>query len=233
MSFNANKLPVANGAKKSAPPLDPGAYPARLVSLVLMGMQKERPFKGEEKPPRLKMRMTYELLDEFLKDDDGKDLLDKPRWLTQEVPFLSLKADRATSTKIYYALDPNEKYGGDFSKLIGSPCMITVVVEKDKRPGVDKVYEKIASVSSMRDKEAAKAPPLVNEPYLFDFYEPNLDVYDKLPEWLQDRIREAIDFEDSVLQKALSKAGKTSTKKVKEEELETEEKEELDDEIPW
>lgn len=235
MSFNANKLPVASGPKKSAPPLDPGAYPARLVSLVLMGMQKERPFKGEEKPPRLKMRMTYELLDEFLKDDDGKDMLDKPRWLTQEVPFLSLKADRATSTKIYYALDPNEKHGGDFSKLIGSPCMITVVVEKDKRPGNDKVYEKIASVSSMRDKEAAKAPGLVNEPYLFDFYEPDLAIYDKLPEWLQDRIREAIDFDDSVLQKALEKAGKTFAKKEKEEKVEDEEVGDKleDDEITW
>lgn len=211
MSFNAKTLPT-NGGKKLTDPLEPGAYSARVVSLVLMGMQAERPFKGETKPPRLRIRITYELLDEFLKDEDGNDMEDKPKWITQEMPFLSLKADRATSTKVYYALDPDEKYGGDFSALIGTPCIVTVGVEKDKRPGVDRVYEKVLGVSSMRPKEAAKAPELVNKPYLFDFYDPDLDIWEeKIPEWLQEKIKSAVDFDGSALQKALLKAGKNAT----------------------
>lgn len=210
MSFNAKTLPNGGG-KRLTPPLEPGAYGARVVSLVLMGMQAERPFKGETKPPRLRIRITYELLDEFLKDEDGNDMLDKPRWLTQEMPFLSLKQDRATSTKVYYALDPEEKEGGDFSKLIGSVCIVTVGNEKDKRPGVDRVYERILGVSSMRAKEVSKAPPLVNEPYLFDFYAPDLAVWERLPEWLQEKIKTAVDFDGGVLQKALLKAGKNAT----------------------
>lgn len=215
MSFNAKTLPT-NGGKKLTPPLEPGAYGARVVNMVLMGMQKERPYKGEVKPPRLRIRITYELLDEFLKDEDGKDMLDKPRWLTQEIPFLSLKQDRATSTKVYYALDPEETHKGDFSKLVGAPAIITVGVEKDKRPGIDRVYEKILAVSSMRAKEAAKAPELVNEPYLFDFYDPDLTIWDKLPEWLQNKLKEAVDFEGGALQKALVKAGKDGTAVTKE-----------------
>lgn len=210
MSFNAKTLPTGGG-KKLTPPLDPGAYGARVVSLVLMGMQTERPYKGEVKPPRLHIRVTYELVDEFLKDEDGNDMLDKPRWLTQEMPFLSLKQERATSTKVYYALDPEEKAGGDFSQLVGAPCIITVGVEKDKRPGVDRVYEKILGVSSMRPKEAQKAPELVNTPYLFDFYSPDLAVWEKIPEWLQEKIKTAVDFDGGALQKALLKAGKNAS----------------------
>lgn len=229
MTFNAKALPSNGNSKRLTPPLDPGAYPARVVNMVLMGKQKERPFKGEEKPPRLRIRITYELLDEFLKDEKGEDMLDKPRWLTQEMPFLSLKQDKATSTKVYYALDPLEEHGGDFSKLLNTPCIITVAVEKDSRPGVDKVYETIAAVSSMREKEAAKAPALVNPTYLFDFYAPDMAIWEKLPEWLQDKMKSAVDFEGSALQKALTKAG-ASTKPAKVENKDEDESTVVEDE---
>jgi hypothetical protein len=217
MSFNAKTLPT-NGGKKLTPPLEPGAYAARVVALVLMGIQKNRPFKGETKAPQLRIRITYELLDEFLKDEEGNDMLDKPRWLTQEIAFHSLKQDKATSTKVYYALDPDETHKGDFSKLVGAVAIVTVGVEKDKRPGIDRVYEKVLAVSSMRAKEAAKAPQLVNEPYLFDFYDPDMAIWDKLPEWLQDKLKAAVDFEGGALQKALIAAGKNADAPAKEAE---------------
>lgn len=234
MSFNAKKLPTTGGKKRDVLQ-EAGAYPARLVGLVLMGKQKERAFKGEEaKPPRLHLRMTYELVDEFLKDEDGNDLKDKPRWITEEIAFLSLKQEKAKSTKVYYALDPDESQGGDFSKLIGKPCMLTIVLEKDKRPGNDNVYEKIASVSSLRPKEAEKLPPLVNDPLVFDFYDPDLEVWEKLPEWLQDKIKESVDFEGGALQKALKAAGKNSESKAADQEDQYDEDDsEGEDEENW
>jgi len=237
MSFNVKTLPNGGG-KRLTPALEPGAYGGRVVSLVLMGMQTERPFKGETKPPRLRIRITYELGDEFLKDEDGNDMLDKPRWITQEIPFLSLKQERATSTKVYYALDPEEKEGGDFSKLLETPCIITIGNEKDSRPGVDRIYEKVLGISSMRAKDSLKAPKLVNPSYLFDFYAPDLTVWEKLPEWLQDRIKSAVDFEGGALQKALSKAGKNADAPVKADKVEEEESEDVvvedeDDDKEW
>lgn len=228
MTLNANKI-KSTTPKKRAPVMEPGTYPARLVRVISLGVQKNRPFKNEEaKPPVLKLYNTFEFLDEFLKDEDGKDLLDKPRWLSEEIPFYSLKSERAKSTERYYALDPNEDKKGDWAALVGAPCMITVVVEASKKdPTI--LYEKIASVSSMRPKEAAKAPPLVNEPVVWDFYSPDVEVFNSFPEWLQEKIKGAVDYPDSVLQKALGETSTPADKAVEEENGSEEE----DEETSW
>lgn len=211
MTFNAKKLPAANNSKL-IPPLEPGSYPARLVQIIMLGIQPSRPFKGEEKPPRLTIRLTYEFLDEFLKDEEGNDVEDKPRWLSEELPFMSLRADLAKSTKRYYALDPNDEADGDWEKLIGAPCMVTIINEADKRPGVDRIYERIASVSTMRPKEAAKAPALKNPPLVWDFYNPDIEVFNKFPEWIQEKIKGAVDYPGSALEGALEGGVSTPVK---------------------
>jgi hypothetical protein len=142
-------------------------------------------------------------LDEFLKDEDGNDVEDKPRWLSEEFPFLSLKADRATSTKRYYAFDPSGEADGDWSKLVGGPVMVNLVQEADKRPGVDRIYEKIVSVSSMRPREAEKAPGLKNPTLVWDFYSPDVEAFKAFPEWLQEKIKSAVDYPGSALESAL------------------------------
>ena len=210
--MNAKKLPMSGGSDKKRPePLDAGSYPARLVQIVGLGVQPSRPYKGEEKPPRLTVRLTYEMLDEFMKDEEGNDLEDKPRWLSEELPFMSLKADLAKSTKRYFALDPEDTADGDWSKLVGAPCVVTIVQEADKRPGVDRIYEKVANVSSMRPKEAAKAPELKNPPLVWDFYDPDVEVFKSFPDWIQEKIKGAVDYPGSALEKAL---GGASTPKV-------------------
>ncbi len=213
MSLNANKVKPPASDKPRAPNMEPGTYPARLVQIISLGIQKERPYKGEEKPPRLHIYTTYEFLDEFMKDEDGKDIPEKPRWLSEEIPFMSLKADKAKSTLRYLALDPEQQYDGDWSQLAGTPAMVTVINEEDKRPDVDRTYDKIAAVSTMRPKEAAKAPALVNEPKVFDFDEPDLEVFNALPDWLQDKIKDAVNYDGSKLQKLLK--GKPAPKQEK------------------
>jgi len=242
MSLNARTLPVAQSNNFKRPdPLEAGTYPARLVQVVLMGVQKERPYMGEEKAPRLRIRLTYEFLDEFLKDEDGNDLEDKPRWLSEELPFLSLKADLAKSTKRYYALDPESRSEGDWLQLLGAPCMVTVVTEASKKPGSDVVYNNVASVSSMRPKEAAKAPDLKNPSVAFDFYAPTKEAWEVLPEWLQEKIKEAVDFVGSPLEAFLNGKASGGAKKPKApveapvgSPMDHERSKHLeDDEIPW
>jgi len=219
MALNANKLP--NNSKPPIPAMEPGTYPARLVQLVTLGVQKQRPYKEQEKPPALVFRLTYEFLDEFLKDEDGNDLEDKPRWVSEELPFLSLKADRAKSTQRYYALDPEEKFKGDWTQLMGAPCMVTIVNYEDSK-GV--VKNAIATISTMRPKEASKAPELKNAIEIFDFDEPDKEVFESLPDWLQDRIKDAVNYEGSPLQELLE--GKKAPKKVKAPVADTEEEKE-------
>lgn len=231
MSLNAKDIPT-NSNYERPDPIDPGTYPARVVTIATLGIQPQRPFKGEDKAPILELMVTYELLDEFMKDEDGNDILDKPRWITETFPFHNLEADRAKSTKRYFALDPASNAGGDWSQLIETPCMVTVVVEEGKGKNAGKFYENVSTVSSMRPKEAAKAGPLVNNPVVFDFYEPDEGALKSLPNWIKKKMAGAVDYEGSDVSKMIRDIGDTSTTpagKKFEKAAPTEE----DDGIPW
>jgi hypothetical protein len=202
--LNANKLPKAgSGGMKTQDAIDAGTYPARVVSILDLGLQPQRPYQGQDKPPKHEIRATYELVDEFCVGDDGVELEDKPRWISEDFPFNSLSADLAKSTKRYLALDPTQKLGGDFTLLVGMPCMVTVVNKEGAGKNVGRVFNNVGAVSGMRPKEAAKAAPLVNPTKVFVLDDPDLEVFRSLPEFLQDKIKGNLEYNGSVLQKLL------------------------------
>lgn len=180
-------------------PIDAGAYPARIVRIVDLGVQPRRAYKGKDKPPAPHILITYELLDEFCKDEEGEDMEDKPRWITERFPMFSLKADGAISTKRYKALDPTEEHGGDFSLLLGKPLSLTVVNNEGSGQHKGKVFNNVGGVSLMRKKEESKAPELVNEAYMFDLDDPDLEVWNNLEDWLKELIEGGIDFDKTSL----------------------------------
>ena len=209
MALNARKVESTGGNFKRQPALEAGTYPARLVQVICLGLKPQAAWQGNEKPPQISLHVTYELLDEFMLDEDGNEIKDKPRWQSETFPLHNLDSDMAKSTKRYFAIDPSEEHGGDWGKLVGTPVMVTITQNPDKKGKKDDegnlvVYNNIASVQTMRDKDAKKAEPLVNEPRVFDPYEPDLDVYFSLPDWLRKEIKEALDFEGSDLEKELA-----------------------------
>ena len=164
---------------KPADPLEPGSYPARVVQIISCGLQEQDPYKGEPKPPKHELHVTYELLDEFMEDEEGNELEDKPRWISENFTMNSLDSDLAKSTKRYYALDPDEDYEGDWAKLAGTPCTVILAQNKSKKTG--KVYNNVTGLSTMRAKEAKKAPELVNPPKVFDIDDPDMEIFGSLP----------------------------------------------------
>jgi hypothetical protein len=180
--------------------MEPGTYPARIVQIASLGVQPQRPFKGEDKPPKLELLITYEMSDEFMKDEDGNDIEDKPRWVSEIFPFNNLEVDLAKSTKRYLALDPKQLHAGDWDKLIGTPCMVTIVINEGKGKNAGKFYEQVSGVSAMREKEAKKAPDLVNPPVVFDFYNPDPEAYSLLAKWVHKKLSEAVDFGGSAVE---------------------------------
>lgn len=211
--LNANKVP--SGGKQFEPQLiEAGTYPSRLVQVIDLGLQAQRPYQGQEKKPAREIMLTYELSDEFMKDEEGNDLEDKPRWLSENIPLHNLSNDKAKSTKRYYALDPKNEANGDWSQLVTTPCMVTVVSNENKSSG--KTYNNISSVSSMRPREAANLPELKNPPKVFDLDSPDLTIFLSLPEWLQNKIKDNLEFGGSKLEKLLS-SDKTPKKESKKE----------------
>lgn len=211
MALNAKTLPKTNSKSKAADPLDAGSYPGRLVQLIDYGMQEQQPYKGQAKPPAHEIGFTYELSDEFMKDDEGNDIEDKPRWVSETFPFNSLDKDLATSTKRYKALDPTDSCDGDFPSLIGAAGMISII-QKPSKDGT-KIYNNVAGVASVRAKDEARMPPLVNPPVVFLLDDPDLEVFNNFPEFIQDKIKKNLNYQGSALQKLLGGSPKATKAK--------------------
>lgn len=206
MSLNARK--VKSNAGPKAPAMEAGAYPARLVQVIDLGVQPQE-FAGEKKAPKREIMVTYEFTDEFMPDVDGNPDEEKPRWLSERFPLNNLDSDLAKSTKRYYALDPNEEFEGDWTQLVGLPVLVTVT--KKSRDDGDRNY--IGGTAAPRPKDAAKYPSLVNEPRVFLIDEPDLEVFEQLPEWIRDLITDSLEFKGSALDEALNSGGKKAAKK--------------------
>ena len=217
MARNAKEVAGSgNDSKMDAPLLPAGAYPARVVSVIYLGVQTQRPYMGEAKSPVDEVRITYELSDEFMADEDGNPLTEKPRWFSEDIPFYSLNADRAKSTKRYKALDPSDTADGDFFKLIGMACQVVLVQNEGKGKNAGRTFTNIADVTPAPRLKGYVQAELVNPSVTFDPMDDNvnLDVFRNMFEGLRKKIIEAIDHVGSPLQLALG--GGATSKRVEE-----------------
>lgn len=203
MALNAKKIGNGGGNRTPQANIEPGTYPARLVQIIDLGLQAQRPYQGKDKPPAQEIMLTYELVDTFMLDEKGEELTDKPRWISETLPFYGLYADKAKSTQRYNALDPSGEFDGDFAKAIGQPINVTIV---NNAVG-DKVYDNIATISAMRPRDADKCPELVNPAKLLDLDAPDLDVFNALPEWLREKIKGNLNYKGSPLEQLLGGGG--------------------------
>lgn len=186
--------------------MEPGSYPTRLVGVVDLGLQKKPPYQGQEKPPAHMIALTYEFVDEFMLDENEQPDPAKPRWLTEMINLRHISSEKATSTARLKALDPEGLVKGDFAQLVDTPVTVTVVHNPGKGKNAGKTFENVAAVSGMRAKDAERCPPLVNKPFVFDLTDPDLEVFFKLPKFIQEKITSNLEFKGSALEKLLEDA---------------------------
>lgn len=198
MSLNLNNQKKGGGGVKQDI-LEVGTLPARLVRVIDLGIQPQAAYQGQDKPPAHMVDFTYELLDVFMLDKDGKEDESKPRWISESFPIHHPSADLAKSTKRAKALDPNEDYDYDLTRMVGAPCMVTIGHKQSK----GKTYANIIGVTTMRNKDAEKAPALKNDPVVFTLDDPDMEVFNKFPDWIKEKIQGNLEFKGSKLQKAL------------------------------
>lgn len=219
MALVANKNQSSTSKRVEQPVLDVGNYPGRLVQIIDLGVQPQRPYQGQEKPPAHEIMLTYELVDSFMVDENGKELEDKPRWISETFPLRSLEADKAKSTQRYKALDPSGEYDGDFSQCIGAPVNVTIV-HGGINKNTNKPYENVGNISTMRARDAEKCPELVNPPKVFDLDNPDMKVFTALPQWLQEKIKGNLHYKGSKLATLAGEAAPAPAPKQEEPEQE-------------
>lgn len=194
--------------------IEPGTYPARLVQVIDLGLQPQRAFKGEAKAPAHEIMFTYELVDEFMQDEQGNDIEDKPRWISETLPFFGLFADKAKSTKRILTFDPTGQHDGQVGEMVSAPVNVTLVNNKSG----DKIYTNVVTTTGMRPRDAAACPELVNPTKVFDTSNPDMEVFGKLPKWIQDKIKANLEYEGSNLKAIIEGANEAVGKPAKEAE---------------
>ena len=227
MAINAKEAPGTGGKRQD--PIEPGTLPGRLVQIIDLGLQPQE-YQGEAKPPAREISTTYELADEFMKDEDGNDITDKPRWVSESFVLHNLAADRAKSTQRYFALDPKSEKNGDWEALLGLPVMITIVQKQDKKK---QIHNNIASTSAVRARDIANIPELKNDPRFLDLdvvSNANLQLFTDLPQWIKDKIKKGLEWQGSPFAVALETF--KPVKKDKDDKKQKREVVEVDDEIP-
>lgn len=199
MGLNAKDQPMAGGDFVEQEILKIGNYPGRLVSIIDLGLQPQLAWKGEDKPPIRKINLTYELADEFMLDEDGNEQPDKPRWISETIPFHNLKSEKAKSTRRIKQLDPEGVVDGDISAMGGFPCMINII--NNEKNG--KTYNNVGDISTAMSVKGYEQPELVKPVRVFITDEPDMEVFNELPEWLQDMIKSNLKYNGSALQEEL------------------------------
>lgn len=192
MGLNVNNYSSGGGAGSS---VTVGNHMGRLVQVVDKGIQQRPAYQGQAKEPARMISMTFELPYERI-EVNGEN---KPRWIS--TTLTASMSPKANLTKFMRILDPNNQSGGELSLLVGAPVMANVVNKVDAQGNVIE-GTKLDGISPV--PQGFEVPPLENAPRLFDFDNPDLAVFDVLPEWLRGDITSAVNFQGSALQQALA-----------------------------
>lgn len=228
----APRKPAANRAPQAE--MEVGNYFCRIAQVIDLGLHHKDEWDGVnnkfvkalDKAPVNMLMVTYEFVTEFMKDEQGNDVEDKPRWLSETFPLYPLKSDLATSTKRYNAIDPKHEKKGDWGQLGAYPCTVTIAHKKSGKAKIGNVAPPMKGMA---------VPELKNPVKIFDLSEPDMEVFRSLPEWLQERIKENLEYEGSALQKLLAGGVVERVEKVVEEQpvVEPDVTEEDDNDNPW
>lgn len=182
-------------------PIEVGTHKARISQIIDLGMQEQRPYMGVAKPAAPEIMVTYELLDEFVKDSAGNPTK-YHRIISERFRLCPITSDLARSTQRYKAI-MGANGDGDFSKLIDVPCYVNVT--HSKNVNTDKTYVNVASISKMRASEAETAPALNQQAIVLALAEKtpaNWETYKALPAWIKSIIQKGLDYTGSWMESA-------------------------------
>lgn len=201
----------SSGGSQDFGRIEDGTYVARLVQVIDLGQQEITDWKTKEfKGYGHRLWIVFEFPTEKI-TINGEE---RPRWQGREYA-LSFH-EKSGLTKLVNALDPQGK-AKTLPELLGSPAMVTI----GSTSGNNAKIENVVSLP-----KGFQVDDLENPAKALDLSEPDLEVFESLPDWLKEKITSSKDFEKTRLAELLTEGG------VKEEAGENKD-EEFDDDIPF
>ena len=154
-----------------------GSYPARVVQIIDLGMQQQTDWQtGENKTwdngdimLKPEVYITYELPTETITINDEE----KPRWLAKT--YILSNHEKAALTGAMAACGVT---GTNVADMLDKPVLLTVGTTSGGK-------DKITGVAPMM--KGMDVPPLSNPATVFDLDNPDMEVFEKLPNFIKER----------------------------------------------
>ena len=181
------KIIATEGNTTKWEPVEAGTHLARCVRMVHIGTVMES-YANEPAKPKNKVFLTWEFPTMLI---EGGEYDGKPRVISKEYT-LSLHP-KTTLCKHLVAwrgksFSPKEAEAFDITKLLGIPCMITVVHNEVG----DKVYANIGSISGL--PKGLEAPAQVLETMAVNAT--NIDEHeDSIPSYIVEKLKTSTEFQ--------------------------------------
>lgn len=170
--------------KTSIPRLADGTYMGRICSVVDFGLQKQTDWKTkEETEPKPTVMVTFQIPSEGVEveDDETGEKKTLPRYIGKEYNLSTF--ERSNLMKMINAVAPGIQ---SLEELLNKQAMIQV-----GSTSTDKA--KIAAV--MACPAGMEVGELTVETVHFDSTHPDKELYNSLPEWQQERIVTALNWQ--------------------------------------
>jgi hypothetical protein len=173
---------IKDKAKPKAPAMEPGVYVGICVGVIDLGEQYSEKFKNYAN----KVQLVWEFPTETI-EVDGKQ---EPRQLSKEFTISTSKKGNlrgflgAWNGKSY----SDEEFGEvDLFEQIGKACMVNVVNSESGE------YSNIESVMPLM--KGYPVPECKTTPILWDMDAWDDEVFQKLPEWVQEKIKKSTQYQ--------------------------------------
>lgn len=182
--MNLNSAKTSN---KNAPTPEAGMQLAIITQIVGLGLQPQRPYQGQAKPPAKMIRITYELPNDTR--DFGGEL--KPLVLSEEMPFSGNEKSRLY--KRVTGIDPAlAQSKGDLSWFVGKPVMVNIVHKVGTGTNAGRVFANIQTVTPVMKGLPVPSAPF-NTTFIYDPYNHDESVFQQLPDFLKQAILSRLD----------------------------------------
>lgn len=170
-------LIIKRKASVSVPPVDAGAHMAVLVGIVDLGKQYQ--LQGKKYKPEV--GLVFEI-PSLTVEIDGEP---KPRWIySKYTQSLNEKAKILPIIKGLLGTEPDDDF--NIGTLLNTPCILTL----NHYTGTDGVIRNgIVTVGAIPN--GFPVPQAVSEPFSYDVDAHNQDEFDRLPEWMRERIKKS------------------------------------------
>jgi hypothetical protein len=171
---------------------DPGTYVARCVSMIEIGTIPVDYGKGKGVEMHKKVSITFELPTELHVFDEEKGpqpfVVSKQYTLSMHKKAI-LRGDLESWRGQEYTEEQASKV--DISKLLGQPCMLTIIQEASTKDST-KNYLKVRAIAKLMRGQTC--PPQINPSKLLCYEQFDWNIFDELPDFLKNLIKSSEEF---------------------------------------